>query len=300
MSMSNVALLLFSHEVAQMLGVSFVTVDSLCQSGEAPMSASRQSSAVALADVQTFLKTIEPLMPEFLKYREVKRVSVGKAIFLSGCHHKGALKRVHVNPGRNGLRITRKSVDALLATRIEEKDAQEFFGISDGRMAAMRQAKAREVSLPYQDTPATVISHAEPVMPAKVDNRSFAEKCLAGDATDSFGNDVHGSNRLCPETGVQTLVKPSMVDQGPPQDTQSHMNSVNLPYPVEDAEWKQGTPKAPEGFTSSGKPLAPGLTQAAYDQMINDWHRSGGRRSESEMEARSRVDRMNIHRSFPR
>ena len=230
-------------------------------------------------------------MPEFLKYREVKKIFGWKSNFpIRDAVKKGTLERVRVNPGRNGLRITRKSVDALLATRIEEKDAQEFFGISDGRMAAMRQAKAREVSL-------TVISHAEPVMPAKVDNRSFAEKYLAGDATDSFGNDIHGSNRLCPETGVQTLVKPHLVDLGPPPETQTHMDPVNLPYPVENVEWKQGSPQTPAGFTRPGRPLAPGLTQAAYDQMINDWR---GGQSGSEIEAKSRVDRINIHRSFPR
>ena len=60
MSMSNIKYFYSRHEVAQMLGVSFVTVDRLAKSGKLPCRHLGSRVLFTLADVQTFLKTIEP------------------------------------------------------------------------------------------------------------------------------------------------------------------------------------------------------------------------------------------------
>lgn len=133
---------------------------------------------------------------------------------------------------------------------------------------------------------------------------SFAVAYREGRATDSLGNRIDGTNTKFPTLGPQSLLGPVEIDHGPPPETQSHMTQGLLATndhtgsPVEAPRWAFET--NPEGFTRSGRPLAVGFSQDAYDAAMRDWHRRGGGRSESEMEQASRRAIDNINRSFPR
>jgi hypothetical protein len=133
------------------------------------------------------------------------------------------------------------------------------------------------------------------------DIRTWAEKYKDGDAADSCGNRIDGTNERFITEGTQTLLGPtSAIDHGPPVDTQAHMdnrllgthdtlgNPVSAPTPVA------------AGYTRSGSALADGLSQEAYDAMLQGWRRSGGGRSMSEQELAIRRSREAINRSFPR
>jgi hypothetical protein len=81
--------------------------------------------------------------------------------------------------------------------------------------------------LPYQDSPSGNLPErpSSGNLPEHKDKRTFAEKFLDGDATDSVGNTVHGANDLWPTTGA-TLIGPVTPYTPPPvnRDTTSHMD----------------------------------------------------------------------------
>jgi len=136
-----------------------------------------------------------------------------------------------------------------------------------------------------------------PSRPESKDIRTWAEKYKDGDATDSTGNKIDGTNARFSE--LTTYLGPVEIDHTP-VDTQAHMDERlcgthdTLGNPI------VMTPALTAGFTRSGEPLAHGLSQDAYDAMMNDWRRSGGGRSEAEQEIASRRAVSNIRRSFPR
>ncbi len=131
------------------------------------------------------------------------------------------------------------------------------------------------------------------------DSRTFAEKFLDGDAADSIGNKVDGTNDRFLTKGAQSLLGPIEPDHGPPVDTQAHMKAALLATNDTLGNPREATVTA-EGYTRGGSPLAHGLSQETYDAMMRDWKRSGGGRSESEMEQQVRRSKSNINRSFPR
>lgn len=112
----------------------------------------------------------------------------------------------------------------------------------------------------------------------------FATRYKMGQATDSFGNRIDGSNNGCPTTGAATLVQPRDVEQGPPPDTQSHMGpahaiDINVPH----------------------NPLDAGCSESQMDSMRQEWRRQRiNRPSMSEQMARVWRDKQNIENSFPK
>jgi hypothetical protein len=124
---------------------------------------------------------------------------------------------------------------------------------------------------------------------------TFAEKFKAGEATDSMGNDLFKPNPV-------SLLGPVVVDRTPPAPAQSHMDPKLLSDYVDPhhAPLVSRTINEGQGFTRSGEPLAHGLSQETYDGMMADWRRSGGGRSESEMEQQIRRSKAAINAAFKR
>lgn len=124
-------------------------------------------------------------------------------------------------------------------------------------------------------------------------DEQFAADYLAGKQTDSCGNgrDV----KTC------SLLGPVDIEPSVPGDPQAHMvpallgtnDSTGAPAEVKRHSFESG-----EGFTRGGSPLAAGISQEAYDNMMKDWTRRGGGRSEGEQEIASRQAVDNINRSF--
>lgn len=82
---------------------------------------------------------------ENYKYKDVKKIFGWKSNFpVWDAVKKGTLERVRVNLSRNGLRITRASVEKLQADLAEQKITQQEFDIKPGQWAAWKQAKAFE------------------------------------------------------------------------------------------------------------------------------------------------------------
>jgi len=156
------------------------------------------------------------------------------------------------------------------------------------------------------------------------DDLAFADRYKSGEATDSYGNDVNGSNKLCPESGVQCGVKARDVEQGPPKETQSHMdpallgnrdtlgNLINLDFKMGTrGYWEQSQGLEPTcGFTDRGIPLTEGkwstdgrTPQEVYDSMLRDYKKACGLPSGfdvSEMSEKIRRDRAAMRAAFPR
>lgn len=123
----------------------------------------------------------------------------------------------------------------------------------------------------------------------------FAARYLAGEATDSSGNRVDGRNDMFPSKGIQSLLGPvPRQEPAKPPSGASHMD----PALVGGAGTLRN-PQLGEGFTRHGAPLAAGLTQEAYDEMLHKWQRAGGKRSMSEQEEANRRSGVAIHRAFP-
>jgi len=135
------------------------------------------------------------------------------------------------------------------------------------------------------------------------EDQRFAEAYRAGEATDSAGNRIDGTNKLWPNKGVQSLV--GVREDYDANDLgfrnvneQSHMDQRLLGTndragnPIVDDGWKMGEPepvKTIQGFTRSGEPLAAGLSQETYNRMMKDWRRSV--REPSMSEQREAVER---------
>lgn len=145
---------------------------------------------------------------------------------------------------------------------------------------------------------------------AEADQR-FADDFKRGEATDSIGNRIDGTNRKWPNKGAQSLIgsadmyDPADLGLGP-VDYQAHMDQAllgtndSLGNPV-DSSWKMSDPKPDQtlqGFTRGGSPLATGITQEAYNLMLKDWRRSHGGPSMGEQ--REAVERSiaSINESF--
>jgi hypothetical protein len=182
------------------------------------------------------------------------------------------------------------------------------------------------VSLPYQDVDMPQRAPEQPQKafptrkPSPIDVKTasdleFAERYRAGEATDSYGNDINGSNKLCPTIGAQCGVKSRDVEVSLPPDSQSHMDpaliSTNdtLGNPI-DPEFKMGTQEYCESRaglipttarTRDGKAmLCPGLSPESYAAMMHQWDKHNGTPSESQMAEKIRNDRAAIRRAFPR
>jgi hypothetical protein len=154
-----------------------------------------------------------------------------------------------------------------------------------------------EIKLPYQDDPEPTRIRCErkhfirptPAIEKKQqEDLAFATAYKMGQATDSFGNRIDGSNDLCRETGAATLVPVPVRDYAAPHrtNTQAHMSSVH--YVDTDV---------PSG---NDNPLNPGVDPSTLDAMRFQFSRSVGSPSQSEMAAKAWNDRRNINASFPR
>jgi hypothetical protein len=174
-------------------------------------------------------------------------------------------------------------------------------GLPEPQTIAEPMPVIAEVSAePTRNPPPSKVSHYEDADELPADD--FAERYKAGEATDSSGNKIDGTNNRWSET--PSLLGPTVPYEGPPipRTGTAHMDARLLSDYV-DPNFAPLIPRNPqdgEGFTRGGQPLAHGLTQEAYDESMKAWQRSGGGRSESEMEISSRRAVSNVNRSFPR
>lgn len=125
-----------------------------------------------------------------------------------------------------------------------------------------------------------------PIEQKEAEDRAFAARYLDGLESDGCGNTI--KEKKC------SLLGPRNEESSAPAETQSHMRPEllgNIPS-------GQAAPMASAGMTRDGSPLAEGFSQEAYDQQMQAWRRSGGRRSEGEMEIASRRGEQNIRQSF--
>ena len=131
--------------------------------------------------------------------------------------------------------------------------------------------------------------------------RTWAEKYRDGEAADSCGNKIDGTNERFITKGAQSLLGPIEIDRTL-ANPQAHMDPRLLSDYVDPnfTPLIKGNPNQGDGFTRSGEPLASGYSQAAYDADMQAWRQSGGGRSEGEQEIASRRAVNNINRSFPR
>jgi hypothetical protein len=91
-------------------------------------------------------------------------------------------------------------------------------------------------------------------------DRRFAQAYLRGEACDSAGNRADGSNDRYPTRGPTSVLGPIVRDDGPPLDSQSHMNPALL---------------GGSGPTER-HPFDRGLSDDALKAMRADWYRRGG------------------------
>ncbi len=143
--------------------------------------------------------------------------------------------------------------------------------------------------------------------PSNVDERiasdlAFADLYRAGLVTDSSGNTINGTNAKFPNKGIQSLLGP--VERTEPKISRTgtaHMDPALLSDHVGPLSNPVRNPQeSASGFTRSGSPLAAGLSREQYDAMMRDWRRSGGGRSESEMERAQRNTLRAINEAFPK
>lgn len=135
---------------------------------------------------------------------------------------------------------------------------------------------------------------------AEADQR-FAQDYRSGIATDSNGNRVDGTNEKFPSLGATSLLGPRRPPEPKkPQSGCSHMNPALLSDYVGPLSVSLHNPQEGSGTTQHGEPLAAGLSQEAYDEMMNAWRRNGGGRSIGEQEMAVRRSQAAINRAFPR
>ena len=114
----------------------------------------------------------------------------------------------------------------------------------------------------------------------------FAEQYRNGEATDSAGNRIDGTNNRWPlqdrgdDAVSVTLIGPQAKAKSEPQDGASHM-VPELRSDFRPASFNLDANSL--GVTRHGSPLAPGLTQEAYDQMMVQWR--GGKSEREKAEA---------------
>lgn len=83
--------------------------------------------------------------PNLLRYREVKKITSWKSNgTIRRLVNEGKLERRRVAPHVQGLRITRQSLTAYLASLNDEDEARKVLGKTPGEWKALKEAKARE------------------------------------------------------------------------------------------------------------------------------------------------------------
>jgi len=122
-------------------------------------------------------------------------------------------------------------------------------------------------------------------------DRAFADAYLAGEVADSAGNKIDGTNVRYSQS--QSLTANRVEDGAPVSRTgTAHMDQRLLSDYVD--------PNFAPLIPLSTARLAAGYSQDQYDTDMVAWRRSGGGRSESEMEQQIRRSKQAISRSFPR
>ena len=166
-------------------------------------------------------------MNELLTYEQVRTMFGWKSNKpIQRAIKAGTLKRVFLTQSSKTARITSASAASFLNNAAEEKAALQQFGISAGQWASLKQARAREDAFP-----ATVRQPRKPMPPiTETDPRKradleFARKFLAGEATDSLGNDCHGKNPFS-ESGPVSLLGPMEPVQRVKFDSTAHMDQA--------------------------------------------------------------------------
>jgi len=123
--------------------------------------------------------------------------------------------------------------------------------------------------------------------PKKVTDYPYERPEFDPEWRDSFGhklqnNEVHRAFAPAPDS--------------PPADLQSHMNPALLGTSNPDAP----NGASSDGYTRSGSPLASGLSQDTYNQMMADWRRAHGGLSENEQRIKIENSRRLISAAFPK
>jgi hypothetical protein len=135
-------------------------------------------------------------------------------------------------------------------------------------------------------------------------DQEFAAKYLAGQATDSSGNRVDGTNRKFPSKGIQSLLGPvPPPEPRTPQSGTSHMNPALLSDWPDPSGAKPLIPASPQigtGSTRHGAPLAAGYSQEQYDADMRKWKANGGGRSMGDQELATRRSTDTIRAAFPK
>jgi len=204
---------------------------------------------------------------ELLPYRDVRKMFGWKDN--STIRHyvtQGKLVRVRVNESRKGLRITRASAEAMMNEVLETAEAMKQFGISKGKLKAWREARKRK-PLPVLD-PVIDPRYEEPVLPVLVPpvespdppveakrqtktreqlDLDFAKAYLAGEATDSCGNTIHGNVKNISGNHVILTAEsqPRLTERA---STTAHMeltmqeegtHAMDVPRPLENGDWNE-------------------------------------------------------------
>jgi len=194
-------------------------------------------------------------------------------------------------------------------TKIGEGQYAEVRFTYEGLGLAQPKPPIPEPSLPDIDAVAEVPDIRGPValsprpLTPEESDAEFAARYKAGVETDSAGNKIDGTNERFQTKGSQSLLGPVERDATPiPKTGTAHMNPALLSDYVDPnfAPLIQRNPQTGEGFTRSGSPLCDGYSQEHYAADMQAWRRSGGGRSECEMEQAIRRVKENMNRSFPR
>ncbi|MFZ0859974.1 MAG: hypothetical protein WCA27_14920 [Candidatus Sulfotelmatobacter sp.] len=112
---------------------------------------------------------------------------------------------------------------------------------------------------------------------------AFAEAYKRGDAADSLGNKIGGTNDSRPTLGAVSLVGPIEASQRPAIDTQAHMTS---PIGASDA------------INAPRHSFDKGLSDDDLAAMRSDWKRRGGGPSMSEQRLAIERSKANINEAF--
>jgi hypothetical protein len=227
--------------------------------------------------------------------------------------------------------MTKSEVCSLLG--ISEKTLQrrmlkgvyKFTRHGDGQYApvsfTMTDIGLPEPPAPVVAAPAPVVTDApvlEPIVtkPTRLSeielqrqkDEVFADLFKRGEAADSTGNKVDGSNKRWPNKPVSLLGPTNDLDFSGPKETQSHMqpellgtwNGPLASMSEEDiaAGRKLGEPLLEgRGTTRSGAPLAAGYSQDQYNADMNSWRRHCGNRPSMGAEMENSINAINS--AFP-
>jgi hypothetical protein len=171
----------------------------------------------------------------------------------------------------------------------------EAASIAIDAMEPASSAVCAEVALPYQDEPVRPVAvTATPRFPIhRIDvtkhdaDQNFAEAYLKGEATDSAGNRIDGTNKQWPNKGTQSLIGPQDPMPRVRPDTTSHMTPGTVGEAGND---RVENPIDSDAFAE--------LLDPGHIERMKDLYRQCGVRPLSAQQQKERSDKLAIHAAF--